>query len=101
MIAAAMRKGFALIVSVLLVMAWRNRNNMAVFFLLVGTLFAVAAMLVSELVPETIIQALALGWALCMLVAGVSAIAKLAARLRKKKAKHPRINPANAQQGPE
>jgi hypothetical protein len=100
MIAPAMQKGLALIVSVLLVMAWRNRNNMAIFFLLVGTLFAVAAMLASEQVPETIIQALALGWALCMLVAGVSGIAKLVAHLRKK-AKHPRINPANARQGPD
>jgi peptidoglycan/LPS O-acetylase OafA/YrhL len=79
-----MRKGFAAVIAFLFVMAWQYRNKRAVFFLIVGALFASAAALNADRVPDRILQALALGWVLCMLVAGVSAAANLASRLRKK-----------------
>jgi len=67
-------KGLALIIAFLLVTAWQYRNNRTVFFVLLGTLFGVAAVLTSRHVPEETLQALALGWALCMLIAGVFAM---------------------------
>jgi hypothetical protein len=82
--ATAMRKGFAVLIAFLLVMTWQSRKNMAAFFFGVGTLFAATAALTSDHVPDSILQALALGWALCTLIAGVSWAASLAARLRKK-----------------
>ena len=78
------RKGFAVAIAFLLVMAWQNRNNRAIFFFAVGGLFGVAAMLTADRVPDAILHALALGWALCMLVVAVSGAARLAARLRKR-----------------
>jgi len=67
------------------VMAWRYRNNRAVFFVLVGTIFAAVALLAGDQVPERVVQSLALAWAACMLVAGVSGLTELAYRLKKKK----------------
>jgi hypothetical protein len=74
----------ALIV-LLVVTAWRYRNNRAVFFVLVGAVFAAVALLAGDQVPERVVQSLALAWAACMLVAGVSALTELAYRLKKKK----------------
>lgn len=46
----------------LVVMAWRYRNNRPVFFVVVGSIFAVAALLVSvSNLPERILESLALG----------------------------------------
>jgi len=86
--ATTMQKGFAVLIAFLLMMAWQYRKNTAALFFAVGTLFAAAAVLAADHVPDRILQSLALGWALCMLIAGVSGAARLAARLRKK-AKHP------------
>jgi putative Ca2+/H+ antiporter (TMEM165/GDT1 family) len=70
----------------LVVMAWRYRNNRPVFFVVVGSIFAVAALLVSvSNLPERIVESLALAWAACMLVAGVFAAGELAKYLRKKR----------------
>jgi hypothetical protein len=80
-------KGLAVIIALLLGAAWRYRNNRPVFFVLVGTLFGVAAVLTRGRVPDAILQALALAWASCMLFAGVFGVADLTAHLRRKKAK--------------
>ena len=70
----------------LVVMAWQYRNNRPVFFVIVGTLFAAAAALVSgSHLSDRILQSLALAWAACMLVAGVSATWELTRYVRRKK----------------
>jgi hypothetical protein len=70
----------------LVAMAWRYRNNRPIFFVVVGTIFALAAILVSgSALPERILQSLALAWAACTLVAGVSGAWELAHYLRKKR----------------
>jgi drug/metabolite transporter (DMT)-like permease len=80
-----MRLKLAGVVVFLAVMAWRYRNNRAVFFAVVGSLFAAIAVVVADQVPDRILQSLALAWAACMLVAAVSAITDLIYRSRKKK----------------
>lgn len=81
---AFVRRGLAVIIAFFLVMAWQYRKNMAALFFAVGTLFAATAALTAAHVPDRILQALALGWALCMLIAAASGATRLAARLRKK-----------------
>ena len=85
---AGFQKGLALVSVFLLIAAWRNRNDRAMFFLSVGSLCAIAAVLGANHIPDRILQALALAWMLCMLVAAASALWKLASKLRKK-VKHP------------
>jgi drug/metabolite transporter (DMT)-like permease len=80
-----MRQKLAAIVVFLVAMAWQYRNNRAVFFVVVGTLFAAVAMLAGDRLPDRVVQSLGLAWAACMLVAGVSALSELARRLKKKK----------------
>jgi hypothetical protein len=79
------RQRLALVIVLMAAMAWRYRNNRAVFFVMVGTIFAALALVAGDQVPERIVQSLALAWAACMLIAGVSAISELVYRLRKKK----------------
>jgi len=75
-----------IVAAFLVVMAWRYRNNRPVFFVVVASIFAVAAGLVSVFnLPERILESLALAWAACMLIAGVSAAWELTDYLRKKK----------------
>jgi predicted membrane protein len=82
-----MRKGLAVITAFLLVMAWQYRKNRPVLFVVVGSLFAVAAMFVAGLTgpAEWIIRSLAVAWLICMLAAGTFAAEKLIYILRKKK----------------
>jgi drug/metabolite transporter (DMT)-like permease len=80
-----MRQKLAVVVVFLAVMAWRYRNNRAVFFVVVGTLFAAVALVAADQIPDRILQSLALAWAACMVVAAVSAISDLIYRLKKKK----------------
>jgi phosphate/sulfate permease len=54
------------------------------FFVVVGSLFAVAALVAGSHVPERIVQSLALAWAACMLVAAVFAAWELVQYLRRK-----------------
>src|ERR1700752_3806827 len=79
------RLRFMGLIVLLVVMAWRYRNNRAVFFVLVGTVFAAVALLAGDQVPERVVQSLALAWAACMLVAGVSGVRQLGDPFRKKK----------------
>jgi putative Ca2+/H+ antiporter (TMEM165/GDT1 family) len=79
-------KTLLIISAFLIVMAWRYRNNRPVFFVVVGSIFAVAALLVSvSNLPERILESLAIAWAACMLVAGVFAAGELVNYLRKKR----------------
>jgi hypothetical protein len=80
-----MRLKFVGVVVFLVVMAWRYRNNRAVFFVVAGTIFAAVAAVIADQVPDRILQSLALAWAACMLVAAVSAISDLIYRARKRK----------------
>jgi hypothetical protein len=75
-----------IVVAFLVVTAWQCRNNRPVFFVVVGSIFAIAAVLVSNSkLPERILESLSLAWAACMLVAGVSAAWELAHYLKRKK----------------
>ena len=79
-------RALVIVAAFLVVMAWRYRNNRPVFFVVVGSIFAVAALLVSvSNLPERILESLALAWAACMLVAGASGAWELANYLRKKR----------------
>jgi putative Ca2+/H+ antiporter (TMEM165/GDT1 family) len=78
-------KALLIIPAFLVVMAWRYRANRPVFFVVVASIFAVAALLVSvSNLPERILESLALAWATCMLVAGAFAGCELVNYLRKK-----------------
>jgi integral membrane sensor domain MASE1 len=82
-----MRKAFPALLVLLLVAAWRFRDNRPVFFVIVATLFAVVAIPVSGSgLPESILQGLALGWLACMLVASVFGIVELTRYMKKRKA---------------
>ena len=66
-------RALVIVAAFLVVMACRYCNNRPVFFVVVGSIFAVAALLVSvSNLPERILESLALTWAASMLVAGVS-----------------------------
>jgi hypothetical protein len=79
-----MRKGLPAILALLIFAAWQYRRNRPVFFVVVGTLFATTAILVSDSqLPETVLKACALGWLVCMLVAAVFGIGELARYIRK------------------
>jgi uncharacterized membrane protein len=74
-----MQKGLAAVVAFLIVMAWQYRKNKTVLFLIVGTLFACAALLSTrwENVSDFPLRAFALCWLTCMLIAGILAAKKL------------------------
>jgi hypothetical protein len=78
-----MQKGFAAVIALLIVAAWQYRNNRPIFFVVVGTLFAAAGVLVSgsNLSPR-IVESLALAWLACMLVACVFGAGKLVKHFR-------------------
>jgi drug/metabolite transporter (DMT)-like permease len=80
-----MRPKFAALIVFLVVMAWQFRNNRAVFFLVIGTLFPAGAMLFGDRIPDRVLQSLALAWAACMLLAAASAASKLFQYLKKKR----------------
>ena len=71
----------------LIVAVWHYRNNRPIFFVLVGSIFAAAAaILVSSAdLSDRLVQSLALGWLLCMLVAAASGIVELAQYIKNKK----------------
>jgi len=80
-----MQKGFAAVIALLIVAAWQYRNNRPVFFVVVGTLFAAAAVLVSgSNFSPRILESLALAWLACMLVACVFGVGKLVDHFLKK-----------------
>jgi uncharacterized membrane protein len=74
-----MPKGFAVIIAFLMVIAWQYRKNEAVLFLIVGTLFACAALLSTrwEDFTDLPLRVFALCWLGCMLIAGLLATKKL------------------------
>ena len=81
-----MRKAFPALLALLLVAAWRYRDNRPVFFVVVATIFATAAIPVSDShLPETIFQACGLGWLVCMLVALVFGIGDFGRYMRKRR----------------
>ena len=81
-----MWKVFPAIRALLLVAAWQYRDNRPVFFVIVGTLFASAAIAVSAShLPEPILQACAFGWLACMIVAAVFGIGDLRRYIKRRK----------------
>ena len=92
-------KALLIIPAFLVVMAWRYRANRPVFFVVVASIFAVAALLVSvSNLPERILESLALAWATCMLVAGAFAGCELVNYLRKKNNAMAPHDPKNTRQ---
>jgi hypothetical protein len=80
-----MQKGFAVVIALLIVSAWQYRNNRPVFFVLVGTLFAAAGVLVSTSnFSPRILESLAFAWLACMLVACMFGVGELIDHFRKK-----------------
>ena len=80
-----MQKGLAAMIALLVVAAWQYRNNRPVFFVVVGTLFAAVPLVLGSHVPERILQACALAWLACMLVALVFGAGQIAHWLRNKR----------------
>jgi hypothetical protein len=85
-VAAGIQKGLAAMVALLLATAWQYRKNTPLLFVIIATLFGVAALIAASQsgVPEWIIKLLAVGWLICMLTAGVFGVVKLLVPDRRK-----------------
>jgi hypothetical protein len=85
-VAAGIQKGLAAIVALLFATAWQYRKNTPLLFVIIATLFGVAAFIAASQSdwPERIVKLLAVGWLICMLTAGVFAVVKSLVPDRKK-----------------
>jgi peptidoglycan/LPS O-acetylase OafA/YrhL len=81
-----MQKGLAVIVALLVVTAWQYRKNRPLLFVMIATLFGACALVVASRStwPEWILKSLAIGWLVCMLIAGVLSAMKLLNHARKR-----------------
>jgi Na+/H+ antiporter NhaD/arsenite permease-like protein len=70
-------RALALTAVFLVAMAWRYRKNEPLWFVIVGSLFAVAAFWSSQYRNDWPLRIFALGWLTCMLIAGVLLIVSL------------------------
>ncbi|HJX95629.1 MAG TPA: hypothetical protein VJ324_08435 [Candidatus Acidoferrum sp.] len=78
-----MRLSLAIVIVLLIIAAWEQRKNKALFFMWIAGLFGCVAALASHQ-PDWIVNSLAIGWLIAALIALWFAINKLLHYLRKK-----------------